>query len=172
MAKRIIEVVAYNPQWPRLFELEKALLSDIIGEFATKIEHIGSTSVEGLAAKPIIDILVEVPNLALLDAKASEFEALGYEVKGENGIAGRRYYQKGGNARSHHIHAFVSGTEDLHRHRAFKAYLIAHKEIAQEYAKIKKQAALQCAHDNDVYIALKNGFIAEHEPKAICWFNQ
>ncbi len=171
MNKRKIEVISYDSAWPSIFEAEKSILSSLLGNIAISIEHIGSTSVVGLAAKPVIDILLEVSDLSQLDAKSNEFTSIGYEVRGENGIPGRRYYQKGGNERSHHIHAFLSGSKGIFRHRAFKEYLIAHPNIAQDYANIKKQAVIECANDNELYISLKNSFIIEHEKKAVHWFD-
>jgi GrpB-like predicted nucleotidyltransferase (UPF0157 family) len=169
--KRTIEVLDYNDNWPAMFEREKRELLSVIGDLAISIEHIGSTSVPGLAAKPIIDILIEVGCVNELDPKAAAFTRLGYEVKGENGIKGRRYYQKGGNQRSHHIHAFQSNSLDLFRHRAFKQYLIKHPALAEEYAAIKQTAARYCDHDNERYISLKNHFILEHEKRAIEWYS-
>ncbi len=170
MSNRKIEVLDYDKNWPAVFETEKALLLGIIRNLTIKIEHIGSTSVPNLAAKPIIDILVEVSDLNQLDTKDDDFRHLNYAVKGENGIAGRRYYQKGGDNRTHHIHAFQSGSPALCRHRAFKDYLIAHPDIADSYALIKKEAALSCQHDNELYMSLKNDFILKHEKLAVRWY--
>ena len=167
MAQREVLVVDYNPQWKATFETEKHLLANILGENAVKIDHIGSTAVPGLAAKPVIDILIEVTSLEALDAKSRAMEILGYQVKGENGIAGRRYFQKGEAVRSHHIHAFVQHDEHLFRHRAFVTYLIENPAIAQHYSQIKKSAAQQCDNDIIQYMALKNDFIAHHEKLAL-----
>ncbi|MDP2559638.1 GrpB family protein [Psychrobium sp. 1_MG-2023] len=169
-ARRIIEVVDYNPQWQQAFNIEQGLLKGVIGNNAITIEHIGSTAVVGLAAKPIIDILIEVSSLELLDRVNESIAELGYVVKGENGISGRRYFQKGGHQRSHHIHAFVADDPHLERHRAFKAYLSHHSAIAQEYSKLKQAAAVVCDNDMTRYMALKNDFIAHHETLAVQWF--
>ncbi|PKG80613.1 hypothetical protein CXF85_21020 [Colwellia sp. 75C3] len=170
MSNRIIEVVDYDPNWSKTFETEKVMLTKAIGSNAVKIEHIGSTSVVGLSAKPVIDILIEVTSLTELDSANKNIVGLGYIVKGENGISGRRYFQKGGNQRSHHVHAFQ--TSDLHllRHRAFKEYLIAHPIIASEYSFIKKEAVSKSGNDINFYMALKNNFIQKHEILAIEWF--
>ncbi|GLX76889.1 hypothetical protein tinsulaeT_02290 [Thalassotalea insulae] len=170
MTNRKITVVDYQADWVNKFTDEKALLIQAIGNIALNIEHIGSTSVPGLAAKPIIDILVEVTDLNRLDTKSNEMVALGYNIKGENGISGRRYFQKGDNQRSHHLHAFNQNDPHLMRHRAFRDYLLAHSNVAQQYAKIKTQAAHQCQHDTNMYMALKNDFIQHHETKAINWY--
>lgn len=169
MTYRVIEVVDYNPNWKDVFESEKVLLSGVLGFNAIKIEHIGSTSVVGLAAKPIIDILIEVKNLSNVDSLNENFEAIGYIVKGENGISRRRYFQKGGVQRSHHVHVFQTHNEDLLRHRAFKEYLIAHPIVAFEYGEIKKEAFLKSNNDINIYMSLKNNFIKKHERIALEW---
>jgi len=168
---RVVEVVDYDPNWKNAFETERVLLAKAIGLNAVKIEHIGSTAVVGLAAKPVIDILIEVADLKELDNAADNMEALGYLVKGENGIEGRRYFLKGGYQRSHHVHAFKTNDLHLYRHRAFKEYLIAHSEIASEYGAIKKEAAFKSGNNINAYMALKNDFIQKHEKIAIEWFS-
>lgn len=170
LSSRIIEVVEYNPKWNVAFETEKLLLSKAIGSNAVKIDHIGSTSVPGLAAKSVIDILVEVRSLQKLDETNKGIEALGYLIKGENGISGRRYFQKGACQRSHHIHAFQTNDLHLRRHIAFKEYLIAHPNVASQYGTIKKIAASKSDNDVNVYMGLKNDFIQKHEQLAIKWF--
>lgn len=92
-AMRKIQVVDYDPAWPDRFEAESALLSQTLGSVAIRIRHIGSTAVPYLPAKPIIDILVEVTDLATLDALNGDIGAIGYKPKGEFGIPGRRSFQ-------------------------------------------------------------------------------
>ncbi|MCK5831114.1 MAG: GrpB family protein [Methylococcales bacterium] len=170
MSYRIIEVVDFDPIWKKSFESEKIALLNAIGSNLVKIEHIGSTSVIGLIAKPVIDILVEVVNLESLDASKNDLETLKYIVKGENGIVGRRYFQKGGNQRRYHVHAFKTGNFNLVRYRAFKEYLIAHPIIASEYGQIKKKAVLNCENDINLYMAQKNDFIQKYVKLAIEWY--
>ncbi|TOF71387.1 GrpB family protein, partial [Vibrio parahaemolyticus] len=113
MSSRVIEVVDYRPSWANEFSDEKVLLESALNSAnVVAIHHIGSTSVKGLCAKPIIDILVEVKSLEELDKNNNLMESLGYEVKGEFGIAGRRYFQKGGIQRSHQVHAFLVGSPE------------------------------------------------------------
>jgi len=171
LSNRVIEVVSYDPNWKNTFETEKVILAKAIGRNAVKIDHIGSTSVVGLSAKPVIDILIEVTDLTDLDTENKTIAALGYIVKGENGIPGRRYFQKGGNQRSHHVHAFQSNDIHLLRHRAFKEYLIAHPIIASAYGEIKEEAVAKSDNNIDFYMALKNNFIQKHEKLALKWFN-
>jgi GrpB-like predicted nucleotidyltransferase (UPF0157 family) len=139
-----ITIIPYDPSWPEKFEQEAGLLRELLGELAVQIHHIGSTSVPGLAAKPIIDILLEVSDLDALDAldaKNAGFNRLGYEPKGAFGIPGRRYFRKGGDQRTHHLHAFRTGDQNLARHVSFRDYLRAHPEIAKAYAEVKIRAA-------------------------------
>lgn len=91
---RKVEVVDYNSQWKLMYQLEEKSLAQTLGNLAMEIHHIGSTSVEGLCAKPIIDILVVVADLVQLDLKTTAMKKLGYLVKGEFGIKGRRYFRK------------------------------------------------------------------------------
>ena len=172
MSERAIVVVDYDPLWKIAFEKEKQSLVNALGSNALKIEHIGSTAVPDLAAKPVIDILIEVESLQILDEKNKAIEALGYLVKGENGIASRRYFQKGCAQRSHHVHAFVTNDGNLFRHRAFTAYLIAHPASAREYSQVKKEAVSNCDNNINHYMSLKNDFIEHHERLAVNWFEQ
>jgi GrpB-like predicted nucleotidyltransferase (UPF0157 family) len=167
LSKRVIEVVDYSPLWANKFEQEKHVLTQLLGSNALGIFHIGSTAVVGLAAKPIIDILIEVVDLQMLDHKRDEIQSAGYEVKGEYGIDGRRYFRKGGLQRTHHIHAFQSGDDNLRRHLAFRDYLIAHPAVASEYANLKKLAVVNGHNNSDSYMAKKDLFVKQHEQLAL-----
>ena len=164
---RKIEVVNYNPLWPKLFAAERALLQQILGEVALEIHHIGSTSVPGLAAKPIIDILIEVTNVAILDTLQSEMISIGYQPKGEFGIVGRRYFRKGSDNRTHHIHAFASGNSNLTRHIAVRDYLRNHQNVIKEYAELKKNLAKTCNNDIDLYCDGKDAYVKRIERIAL-----
>lgn len=129
---------------------------------AVSVHHIGSTSVPGLSAKPIIDILVEVTDINELDAYNLAMVSAGYISRGENGIPGRRYFIKGGGQRSHQVHAFAIGDLQVLRHLIFRDYLRKNRDIAGEYAEIKHSAALLSQNDVHRYSALKADFIAHH----------
>lgn len=170
MSLKKITVVEFKPTWADDFSQEKALIQNSLSqENVVGIHHIGSTSVNGLCAKPIIDILIEVNCLSRLDEQSYLMEALGYVAKGEFGIPGRRYFPKGGECRTHQVHAFLAGSVDAQRHIAFKEYLIAFPAIAQEYSTIKKAGAAMCNNDIDVYCRHKDPFIKTHEAKALKW---
>lgn len=166
---RTVEVVDYDASWPARFEAERAAIAGALGDVVVAVHHIGSTSVPGLAAKPVIDVLVEVRDLDALDARASAMEALGYEAKGEYGIARRRYFRRGGDMRTHHVHAFAAGDEHVVRHLAFRDYLRAHADVAAEYGALKHRVADEAAHDVDAYCDGKDAFVQHHEALAVAW---
>lgn len=166
---RNIVVVPYDPQWQDLFEQEAEKIRSVLGDLLIEIHHIGSTSVPGLAAKPVIDMLPIVRDVALVDGLNPQFEAIGYEPMGENGIPGRRYFRKGGvYHRSHHLHIF--GQDNLigiNRHLAFRDYLRSHPDIVAEYAALKQKLAKQFPDDIMSYSDGKDAFIKLHEAKAL-----
>ncbi|HDZ8979091.1 GrpB family protein [Aeromonas veronii] len=164
-----VDVVSYNPQWPASFVAEELQLRSALDNCLLAVHHIGSTSVVGLAAKPIIDIMLEVSSLERLDEQNGQLEALGYEAMGECGIARRRYFRKGGDERTHQIHAFLQGDDHVHRHLAFRDYLRAHPAVCREYAELKQAVAASCQHDIERYCAGKNAFVKEHEANALRW---
>jgi len=164
-----IEIVPYNPTWPSLFEQEKRQLIESLGKVIEHIHHIGSTAVEGLSAKPVIDIIIEASSLKALDDNAPIFKHHGYEVMGEFGIVGRRYYRKGDDNRTHQIHAFVTGDQNVHRHIAFRDYLRAHPSIRLEYQQLKIDTASRCNNDIEIYCDGKNDFIKHYETRALEW---
>ena len=169
---RIIRVVDYDPRWPELFKAERNLLLKTLGDLIVRIHHIGSTAVPGLAAKPTIDILPEVTDVNELDGYNAAMEELGYTPMGEYGIPGRRYFHKGYPDRTYHLHAFNAGDPAAIRHIAFRDYLIAHPQIAAEYAELKRRCARECDNDIEKYGALKNDFIKTHEKRALQWMRR
>ncbi|WAA08983.1 GrpB family protein [Fervidibacillus albus] len=169
MARHII-VKEYNPLWPELFEKEASRISKILGKNLVSIHHIGSTSVVGLAAKPIIDIMPVVEDLKLVDLVANEFEQIGYDYLGEFGIEGRRYLRKGGDNRTHHIHIFSKkNIHDIERHLAVRDYLRTHKDICDKYAKLKMDLAKKYPYDSEGYRDGKAKFVEQLEQDALKW---
>jgi GrpB-like predicted nucleotidyltransferase (UPF0157 family) len=164
---RKIEVVGYNSAWPQMFEVERESLSQVLGSVAIAIHHIGSTAVPGLSAKPIIDIIVEATSVADLDCYESRIAAIGYEPKGEFGIPGRRFFQKGGDNRTHHVHAFAQGDPQVLRHIAFRDYLKLNPLVANEYGELKRRVAQECHNDIEVYCQGKDLFIKRIEAIAV-----
>lgn len=167
---RKVEVVPYNPQWPDIYQAEIARLVRAIGEQVVAFHHIGSTSVPGLSAKPTIDILAEVRDLSALDACNEAMQALGYTPKGENGIEGRRYFNKiAGEVHIFHLHAFPTGHPGISAHLLFRDYLRTHPGVAGEYAELKQSLAEKYPLDAPAYTAAKADFITSVMQKAAAW---
>lgn len=166
-----VEVIDYKKSWIDDYNAEADVLRNSIGILKPVIHHTGSTSVSGLSAKPLIDILIEVDEVSCLDDHVKNLEAIGYHGYGENGIPGRRYFEKGGDDRTHQIHAFKRGSFNVTRHLAFRDYLVNHPHIAHEYALLKKQVAETCNNDMGRYCDGKDDFIKRHERLAVDWYS-
>ncbi len=167
---RDVIVVAYDERWPQQFAAEAARFAPALGRELITIHHIGSTAIPGMAAKPIIDMLPVVHQIARVDACNRAMEALGYEPRGEYGIPGRRYFVKGqGAQRSHHVHVFAADHPDVARHLNFRDYLIAHPVEAAACASLKQALARQYPHDLEAYIAGKDALIQETDRRAAAW---
>lgn len=167
MLQHII-IAEYSLTWNEKYLVEAKLIKQILKGNCVEIHHIGSTAVSGLAAKPIIDIMVAVKSLVNVDNAAYEFEKIGYEYLGEFGITGRRYLRKGGHERTHQIHIFSeTDRKNLERHIAFRDYMRAHTNDRDKYAELKKELALKFPYDIDGYCEGKEAFVKEIEEKAL-----
>ena len=169
MAQHIV-VTEYDPLWRKMFEEEAYVIKCILRDNCLVIHHIGSTSVQVLAAQPIIDIMPVVHSLERVDAVRKSFEEIGYEYLGEFGITGRRYLRKGGDERTHQIHIFSEErTDDIKRHLALRDYLRTHKEACSAYASLKKSLAEQYPYDIGGYCDGKDEYIKKIEKIALDW---
>ena len=167
-----ITVIEYSPLWKNKYKEESLLIRNILADNCIAIYHIGSTSVEGLAAKPIIDIIAVVRSLEIVDTVAEKFSDIGYEYLGEFGIEGRRYLRKGGDERTHQIHIFQADDwNNIGRHLAFRDYMRTHEKEREEYAKIKIELAKKYPYDIDGYCDGKENFVREMEEIAISKFD-
>ena len=168
---RIVEVVPHDPRWREAFEAEAERVAAALGENVVAIHHIGSTAIPGIHAKPVVDLLVEVRDVAEADRRSSAMESLGYEVMGEYGISGRRYFRKddGEGSRTHQIHAFEAGSGEVVRHLAFRDYLIAHPGDAQRYGELKRRLAEEHPESMEAYMDGKDAFIREMDRRAARW---
>ena len=167
-----ITVIEYSPLWKNKYKEESLLIRNILADNCIAIYHIGSTSVEGLAAKPIIDIMAVVRSLEIVDTVAEKFSDIGYEYLGEFGIEGRRYLRKGGDERTHQIHIFQADDwNNIGRHLAFRDYMRTHEKEREEYAKIKIKKAKKYPYDIDGYCDGKENFVREMEEIAISQFD-
>jgi GrpB-like predicted nucleotidyltransferase (UPF0157 family) len=169
-ATKGVRVVPYDHRWPQLFAGERDQLAGVLGSGATAIHHIGSTSVPGLCAKPVIDVLVETPDLGTIDRLTPRVEALGYVAKGEYGIPRRRYFSRPeGKRLKTHVHTYVSGDPQIGRHLRFRDYLRAHPDAAKGYCIVKQSLALKHKDDAEAYQSGKADFIAGIDAEAASW---
>ena len=153
-----------------MFKEEASKLYKIFRHEIIEIYHIGSTSVDNLKAKPIIDIMPVVKNINSIDNFTAEMASIGYESKGENGIAGRRYFQKGGDNRTHHVHIYELGNPQIERHLAFRDYLRVHPHDSRKYGELKEELSQRFPYNIDSYIKGKEKLVLEIERKAIAWY--
>jgi GrpB-like predicted nucleotidyltransferase (UPF0157 family) len=139
-----VRLVPYDPDWPRQFDEERILLSQIFADSTVRIEHVGSTSVPGLTAKPVIDILVGVSDLRLAESRIAPLLSCGYEYVREYEVQkpGRRYFRKPQTRpRTHHLHCVVLGSEDWSRTILFRDRLRDEPAIAEAYSDLKHRLA-------------------------------
>jgi GrpB-like predicted nucleotidyltransferase (UPF0157 family) len=153
-------VVAYDPTWPTSFDVLRQHIWPAVADVAIAIEHVGSTSVPGLAAKPIIDIdVVVVPDAMALAIK--RLATIGYEHQGDLGIEGREAFRSPAQPPRHHLYCCVVGGLALRNHLALRTYLRAHPEAAARYSEMKLRLAADHAGDMDAYTANKTAMILE-----------
>ncbi|MBV8236313.1 MAG: 16S rRNA processing protein RimM [Acidimicrobiia bacterium] len=159
-----IEIVDYDPSWPGRFEAEAARLRDALGDVALRIEHVGSTSVPGLAAKPVIDIQVSVPSFDPEDRYARPLVQLGYEQFPDPATPEHRIFTlpKGGGPRQVNLHVCEAGSEWERRHPAFRDRLRADAAARDQYAALKRELALAYGNDVESYADAKGDFINAH----------
>jgi NAD-dependent deacetylase len=167
-----VEVVASDPRWPRLYDEEAARIVEALGDVVVEVEHMGSTAVPGLAAKPVIDISVGLRTLELSAEQIAALEGLGYEYLGEFGLPGRLYFRKRPERRTHQLHAVKWDGEHWHRHRAFREYLRARPAEAARYGEFKQELAREVDHDWREYTERKESFMNELFARAWRWYGR
>jgi GrpB-like predicted nucleotidyltransferase (UPF0157 family) len=155
-----VNVVPYDPDWPRRFAQECAVLCAVFAGSEAAIEHVGSTAVPGLGAKPVIDVMVGLSQLAEAEGRIAALETAGYEYvqKYEGQLPERRYFRKPWlGPRAYHLHCVVKGSDFWVRHLAFRDYLRAHLESAAAYYELKGRLAARCSKED--YTEAKSQFI-------------
>ncbi len=192
-----IDVLPYDPSWPKAFALVQQEIAQTLEGFKPVIEHIGSTSIEGLYAKPIIDILVGLKDEGELDQIIAPMLAQGYVYyeKFNSGMPYRRFFIKltiepGSLAippiiregdtipkdleehtyRLAHIHILPYGSEHWTRHVAFRDYIKAHPDVKAAYQQLKQALSLQEWADGNAYNDAKDAFIKTEEANAVAWY--
>lgn len=156
----MITVIDYDPAWPMVYEELRANIWAVVGEFASRIEHIGSTSIPGLAAKPIIDMSVVVTEPGDVEKAIKALAKLGYAHQGNLGVEGREAFSCPESLPKHHLYVCQEVSLALRNHLIFRDHLLSHPEQALAYGKLKQQLAAEFSHDIDAYIDGKTDFIA------------
>jgi GrpB-like predicted nucleotidyltransferase (UPF0157 family) len=166
---RGIEIVAYDPAWPRLFAVLGEELRGALGDVALRIDHIGSTSVPGLAAKPIVDIQVSVADFEPLAAFRRPLERLGYSYRSDNPERTKRYFREPPGRRRTHLHVRRAGSFSEQWALLFRDYLRADRDVALEYEAVKRRLAVQFRDDRHGYTDAKVPFMWEVIRRADEW---
>lgn len=156
-----VVVVPYNEKWPEGFEKIRSVISKSLGDLALSIEHVGSTSVYGLWAKPIIDLDVVISDYSVLPQVIEKLKEIGYEYEGNLGIEGREAFSYEGEPELmlHHLYVCPKDSPELKRHITFRDYLRTHPDVAEEYSRVKREGARLYPDDIDSYIEYKGHVI-------------
>lgn len=161
MAAKHVVVEAYNEAWKQDFIDITADIREALGDLAVKIEHVGSTSVPGLSAKPIIDIDIVIKDYSVFEDVVASLSSIGYHHEGDLGIPGREAFKYDGkdNLRKHHLYVCTEDSKELNRHLAFRDYLLTHPDAVADYSRVKQEGASLYPYDIDGYIAYKSPLI-------------
>lgn len=154
-----VRLVPYNEEWAMLFQETKSEVQQILGSNVIDIQHIGSTAISGIVAKPILDVAVIVRDLDSINLEGMKRH--GYVYGGEAGVPGRSFFAKyrDGDISTHHIHCYEQNNQNLLANIAFRDYLIAHPDYAKQYNDLKLHLAQQYADDRITYTNEKTDFI-------------
>ena len=153
-----VVITEYDSRWPAAYEREKALICQALGDLILDIQHVGSTAVPGLVAKPVIDILVAVAHFEAVEGYARRLSPLGYQHISHPDDAVRLFFRKG-TPRTHHLHIVEYGTAEHRRHLLFRDYLRLHGDTARAYARLKWELASRFAANRPMYTESKTDFV-------------
>lgn len=163
MKTKKVVVLPYDRAWKEAFEKIKGEIENAIGDSIVGVEHVGSTSVEGMSAKPCIDIDIVIEDYTVFDEVVNKLSAIGYIHEGDLGIKGREAfkYMDKPHLMTHHLYVCPKNSEELHRHIAFRDYLRSNPGAVKRYSNVKETAAKLFPDDIDKYIQYKSPCIEE-----------
>jgi GrpB-like predicted nucleotidyltransferase (UPF0157 family) len=166
-----VRIVPYDPEWPIVFAALAADLRAGLGDVVLRIDHIGSTSVRGLAAKPVIDIQISVAAFEPLDAYRAPLARLGYIYRPDNPDRTKRYFREAPGRRRVHIHARRAGSFGEQFALLFRDFMRVHPDVAAQYADLKRALAQQysAAEQRHDYTEAKRPFIWQVIAQADAW---
>lgn len=162
MSREAVALVPHSSRWAEAFSLLSSRIQAALEGSGLELHHIGSTAIPGIQAKPILDLLGVVPELAVFDVFRSRLEDLGFTWKGEYGIPGRRYsvlYDAEGKLGFVHLHVFEAGHAEVARHLKFRDQLCVDPLLAREYDELKTQLQKKFAGERSKYTEAKASFI-------------
>ena len=159
-------IMDYDPRWVDTFSMLRDKISESLGGIPSKIEHIGSTSIRGAAAKPIIDIDLIVQSPESVPKAIELLGRSGYTHLGDLGIKGREAFESPARLPEHHLYVVVVGSSECTRHLRFRDYMRSHPEEVNRYSELKKSLAKRFRNDREAYTEAKTEFIGEilHRP--------
>lgn len=163
-----IEIVDYDPGWPAGFAREAADVRRALGPLAGEFEHIGSTAVPGLGAKPTIDLMIGYPELEIGEGFVGAMKRLGYDYLGEYGIPGRHFFRKG-LPPTHHVHCVLRDGDFWTKQIVFRDYLRSNPAVAVSYERLKRDLGTRFSHDRKSYTTAKTDFILDAQERAWRW---
>ena len=163
MRTKKVTVLPHDKAWKTAFEQIRQELEAVLGDLILGIEHVGSTAVEGLPAKPCIDLDVIIPDYTVFSAVVRKLEEIGYFHEGDLGIRDREAFRYEGKSHlmTHHLYVCPRDSRELHRHIVFRDFLRSDPAAAKRYGRVKEQAAQRFPEDIDGYIAFKSDCIAQ-----------
>lgn len=170
-----VRLVAYSESWPAFARGEAERLHAALDSILLDVHHVGSTAIPWISAKPIVDLIPVVRDLAALDAARERLETHGYAWWGEYGIAGRRFCTRNDaddGRRVVNAHFYAEGDPEIERHVAFRDYLRANPDVARQYETLKTELAARYRDDVAAYADAKTPWIRSIEPTALAYYQQ
>jgi GrpB-like predicted nucleotidyltransferase (UPF0157 family) len=161
MTGQPVHVADYDARWPVMFKQLRGPIAACLGALALRIEHVGSTAVPGLAAKPIIDLDVVIGSPDDLPAVIVKLRRLGYRPQGDLGVPGREAFTNPPGGPPHHLYVCALGNRELARHLAFRDFIRTNPDTARAYATLKRSLASSFRNDRDAYTEAKTTFIEQ-----------
>jgi GrpB-like predicted nucleotidyltransferase (UPF0157 family) len=162
----IVRLIEYDERWPATFAAESSRILAAVAERPLALEHVGSTAVPGLCAKPVLDILAGHPARVRVMDYVGPLERAGYEHRGDAGIVGHQFFRRG-QPRAYHIHLVVLGGRLWRQYLAFRDHLRSEPDAAARYADLKRRLASQYPRDREAYISGKSGFVVAAIARAL-----